>query len=200
MKEHFQNIYESFKVKNFIDFNISDFNEDIGKKLKQFDRVLLFRDLRESIVAFVLFILILLQLLLTDNGINTTIGNIILLFACILIPIVLYLSRKIRFDAITMPTTEYMASRRKLLTRQKRLLNSAFFWYMLPIDLGWMFIALDEEWDGAAILPMSRMVTQLLLYVAINLIVVWLNLKAAKSIQPYIDEVDAFIEEHQSAL
>ncbi|MDA8714911.1 hypothetical protein N9M27_03450 [Flavobacteriales bacterium] len=200
MKEHFQNIYESFKVKNFIDFNISDFNEDIGKKLKQFDRVLLFRDLRESIVAFVLFILILLQLLLTDNGINTTIGNIILLFACILIPIVLYLSRKIRFDAITMPTTEYMASRRKLLTRQKRLLNSAFFWYMLPIDLGWMFIALDEEWDGAAILPMSRMVTQLLLYVAINVIVVWLNLKAAKSIQPYIDEVDAFLEEHQSTL
>jgi len=200
MKEHFQNIYESFKVKNFIDFNISDFNEDIGKKLKQFDRVLLFRDLRESIVAFVLFILILLQLILTDNGINTTIGNIILLFACILIPIVLYLSRKIRFDAITMPTTEYMASRRKLLTRQKRLLNSAFFWYMLPIDLGWMFIALDEEWDGAAILPMSRMVTQLLLYVAINVIVVWLNLKAAKSIQPYIDEVDAFLEEHQSTL
>ena len=200
MKEHFQNIYESFKVKNFIDFNISDFNEDIGKKLKQFDRVLLFRDLRESIVAFVLFILILLQLLLTDNGINTTIGNIILLFACILIPIVLYLSRKIRFDAITMPTAEYMASRRKLLTRQKRLLNSAFFWYMLPIDLGWMFIALDEEWDGAAILPMSRMVTQLLLYVAINVIVVWLNLKAAKSIQPYIDEVDAFLEEHQSTL
>lgn len=200
MKEHFQNIYESFKVKNFIDFNISDFNEDIGKKLKQFDRVLLFRDLRESIVAFVLFILILLQLILTDNGINTTIGNIILLFACILIPIVLYLSRKFRFDAITMPTTEYMASRRKLLTRQKRLLNSAFFWYMLPIDLGWMFIALDEEWDGAAILPMSRMVTQLLLYVAINVIVVWLNLKAAKSIQPYIDEVDAFLEEHQSTL
>ena len=200
MKEHFQNIYESFKVKNFIDFNISDFNEDIGKKLKQFDRVLLFRDLRESIVAFVLFILILLQLILTDNGINTTIGNIILLFACILIPIVLYLSRKIRFDAITMPTAEYMASRRKLLTRQKRLLNSAFFWYMLPIDLGWMFIALDEEWDGAAILPMSRMVTQLLLYVAINVIVVWLNLKAAKSIQPYIDEVDAFLEEHQSTL
>lgn len=200
MKEHFQNIYESFKVKNFIDFNISDFNEDIGKKLKQFDRVLLFRDLRESIVAFVLFIFILLQLLLTDNGINTTIGNIILLFACILIPIVLYLSRKFRFDAITMPTTEYMASRRKLLTRQKRLLNSAFFWYMLPIDLGWMFIALDEEWDGAAILPMSRMVTQLLLYVAINVIVVWLNLKAAKSIQPYIDEVDAFLEEHQSTL
>ena len=200
MKEHFQNIYESFKVKNFIDFNILDFNQDIGKKLKQFDRVLLFRDLRESIVAFVLFILILLQLLLTDNGINTTIGNIILLFACILIPIVLYLSRKIRFDAITMPTAEYMASRRKLLTRQKRLLNSAFFWYMLPIDLGWMFIALDEEWDGAAILPMSRMVTQLLLYVAINVIVVWLNLKAAKSIQPYIDEVDAFLEEHQGAL
>lgn len=200
MKEHFQNIYESFKVKNFIDFNISDFNEDIGKKLKQFDRVLLFRDLRESIVAFVLFILILLQLLLTDNGINTTIGNIILLFACILIPIVLYLSRKIRFDVITMPTTEYMASRRKLLIRQKRLLNSAFFWYMLPIDLGWMFIALDEEWDGAAILPMSRMITQLLLYVAINVIVVWLNLKAAKSIQPYIDEVDAFLEEHQGAL
>lgn len=200
MKEHFQNIYESFKVKNFIHFNISDFNHDIGKKLKQFDRVLLFRDLRESIVAFVLFIFILLQLLLTDNGINTTIGNIILLFACILIPIVLYLSRKIRFDAITMPTTEYMASRRKLLTRQKRLLNSAFFWYMLPIDLGWMFIALDEEWDGAAILPMSRMVTQLLLYVAINVIVVWLNLKAAKSIQPYIDEVDAFLEEHQSTL
>jgi len=161
MKEHFQNIYESFKVKNFIDFNISDFNEDIGKKLKQFDRVLLFRDLRESIVAFVLFILILLQLILTDNGINTT---------------------------------------RKLLIRQKRLLNSAFFWYMLPIDMGWMFIALDEEWDGAAILPMSRMVTQLLLYVAINVIVVWLNLKAAKSIQPYIDEVDAFLEEHQSTL
>ena len=200
MKEHFQNIYESFKVKNFIDFNISDFNQDIGKKLKQFDRVLLFRDLRESIVAFVLFILILLQLILTDNGINTTIGNIILLFACILIPIVLYLSRKIRFDVITMPTTEYMASRRKLLIRQKRLLNSAFFWYMLPIDLGWMFIALDEEWDGAAILPMSRMITQLLLYVAINVIVVWLNLKAAKSIQPYIDEVDAFLEEHQGAL
>ena len=195
MKEHLKSVYESFASIDLVKFDNSSVSEDITGKLGRFDRKILMRDIRESLAAIFVFVLFLAELVLGDHNLLNQIGIVIILVTCPFIAYVLYSTRKFSADNLTLPMKEYLKQQRVYLVKQKMLLDNVLLWYILPLFVGILLSSLPNQqltwpgefWSFHVLYPIGLVVFAIILY--------QLNLKAARAVQPLIDEVDETLQD-----
>lgn len=203
MKEQLKTVYESVTFKDWVRFDANRFSGNIEKKLSSFNRDIILRDFREAAAAVVLFVIYCYQLIFSDLSTSKTIASWVMLAACVLIVAVLYWGKRPGKNIYTLPTIEFLRIQRNYLVRQRNLLRNVLFWYIGPILLSFLI----GFWDRAASMfsPDKSGIVKaagplvlvfIVIFVAgVFVVVTILNRKAAKKIQPIIDEVDdALIE------
>jgi len=120
------------------------------------------------------------------------IGDVIVLLSCLFVAYVLYSVRRFSVSAYSLPVIEYVQHQRIYLIKQKRLLDTVFWWYMLPFCAGILLPVLYEFGVIETILQKGL----LLLF---GVVIYILNKRAAKSLQPLIEEIDDFLKDAKEA-
>jgi positive regulator of sigma E activity len=89
---------------------------------------------------------------------------------------------------------EYLKQQRVHLVKQKMLLDTVLLWYIFPLFMGILLASLPSEqlwpvefWSFHVLYPIGLVVFAIILY--------QLNLKAARAVQPLIDEVDETLQD-----
>lgn len=203
MKEQLKTVYESVTFKDWVRFDANRFSGNIEKKLSSFNRDIILRDFREAAAAVVLFVIYCYQLIFIDLSTSDIIASWAMLFACVLIVSVLYWGKRPGKNIYALPTIEFLRIQRNYLVRQRNLLRNIIFWYIGPMALSFLI----GFWDRAASIfsPDKSGIVKaagplvlafvVIFVVGFFVVVTILNRKAAKKIQPIIDEVDdALIE------
>jgi hypothetical protein len=192
MKEYLKTVYDSFASIGKVKFDPASFDEDIAAKLTKFDRAIRLRDARESFAALVLFIIFFIKLIMANQSRLGQVGDSIMLFSCVFIAYVLHRFKSFSSNVYSLPIMEYVEHQRVFLVNQKKLLNNILWWYLLPPSIGLILPELENEWSW-------RLVTFIVLLVAMMGVIYYLNLKAAKSLQPFIEEIDDFLKDAKEA-
>ena len=205
MKEKLKLVYESVTFKDWVRFDAKKFSGNIEKKLADFNRDIILRDLREAAVAIILFIIYCYQIIFSDLSISQTVSSWVMLFACVFIVAIMYWGRSIGKEIHTLPTIEFLRMQRKYLVRQRNLLSNVLFWYMGPLLISYLIGAWDqfspyfsqnESWivKSRGLVAISIVLSFL---IGFSIVIYILNKKAAKSVQVIIDEVDRAMKEFE---
>ncbi len=192
MKEYLKTVYDSFASIGKVKFDPASFDEDITAKLTKFDRAIRLRDARESFAALVVFIIFFIKLIMANQSRLGQVGDIIVLFSCIFITYVLHRFKSFSSNVYSLPIMEYIQHQRIFLLNQKKLLNNILWWYLLPLSIGLILPEFENELSG-------RQVTFIVLLATMMGVIYYLNLKAAKSLQPFIEEIDDFVKDAKEA-
>jgi hypothetical protein len=139
-------------------------------KMHKFDRDIFWRDVRE-LVACVFIICWFGATYFTHITSLARVGCVVLVVSAIFIGLVLVLAKRPgKHPAISV--REFLTAEKEKVDRQKGLLKSVLWWYILPIYVGMAIFMLGQTGIEA--------ITFLVLYGLLCAGIVWLNLRAVR--------------------
>lgn len=151
----------------------------MDEKIAGFRRTIQRRNIRESAVAIFLAGLFGHELL---NGPSTgvgTAGRVVMVFACLLIVTIIWSKLHVSSTVlVTFPPAQHPEIWRAYMNTQARWSRLAWLWYVLPLFVGIILIALGRSGEMTAIRAVSLLIA-VILAVAIGL----LNIQAAKRVE-----------------
>lgn len=167
----------------------------LGKRMKRFDRTILWRDFRE--VAACLFIVVFFgwELIAMKSSRLTQIGSVVLIVSSVFIAWKLIQSkRRLPKAEPNGPIFEVVKIELQKVENQISLLRSVAWWYLLPLFIGVMLNA----WGGGAGIVFK--LTYSAEVIALYTFIYWLNQRAvAKSLLPLKRELQSSLTTQETA-
>jgi hypothetical protein len=169
--------------------------QQLQKETKKIDRSILVRDVLE-ISASVVLLLISCFGVLNSSSVIQSIGFIIWIFTCILVPYKLIKTKQkteLKIDCMK----AYLTNEKIKLNRQKRNLETVAWWYILPCLLGIIFVSagVNVSANGLPIIDQPLLI-YLIGCIFGALVIYFLNRHAARQkFQPLIDKIDQRLSE-----
>jgi hypothetical protein len=158
-------------------------------RMRRFDRTIFWRDIRE--LAACAFILVFFGRSLFQSASTLThAGAALLVAASIWIALALMIARR-RHKPLppSVPMSEFVAAERTKVDRQRSLLQSVLWWYILPIYIG---VALFILGSGADV---TFKITFMVTYAGVCVFIYFLNQHAVrKSLAPLQNELNHLLQ------
>lgn len=188
--EELKKIWQGASEEALIQFNQSRLFIEMEQKLKRFDDDIKHRNYTEIFVAILLIPIFTVVAYSTPYPLSRLGAGLIVLY-CFFIIIKLSHTRKQK-NKIDYTTTlkQQLITTKTYIEKEKRLLNTVWYWYLLPPFAGCILF-----WAG---IPMSKWMLGLLILFAalVNGSIWWLNQRAVKKgMNPLIEEIEATLEE-----
>ncbi len=188
IEQELKNIWKSSSKDEQIKFEKSKLLLELQSNLDRFYKSLKFRDLREQIVAFLMIPLFSIVTYKIPFLLSKA-GAIIITVWCIYLIIKLQRLKKSKPAPATESFKSYLQKTKNYLTVQKNLLDSVFYWYILPSSSGVIlfFIGFDlEKWKLVLFISMT---------VGLGIIIFFLNKQAVKNeFLPRLKKIDEIIK------
>lgn len=182
-----------------------DINQNLGpaievleKEMISFDKQIKRRDFIETFTAAICIPAWIFGLTNADNWIETT-GLIILLLACIFIPLILRKARVSETDKLV-GIKSFLLNEQAKLKKQIKLSSNVVVWYITPIFSGVILFTLGANIDESGQLQLdSHMWTYYGSVVALSFGVYLLNKQGVKKkFQPTLEKIERQLTELES--
>ena len=182
-----------------------DINQNLGpaievleKETISFDKQIKRRDFIETFVAAICIPAWIFGLTNADHWIETT-GLIILLLACIFIPLILRKTRANETDKLV-GIKSFLFNEKTKVKKQIKLLSNVVVWYIAPIFSGVILYTLGANIDESGQLQLdSHMWTYYGFVVALSVGVYLLNKQSVKKkFQPILEKIERQLTELES--
>ena len=188
--EELKRIWQGASEEAHIQFNQSKLLIEMEQKLKRFDDTIKHRNYTEIFVAILLIPVFTAITYSTPYPLSRLGAGLIVLY-CFFVIFKLSHTRKQK-NKIDYTTTlkQQLITTKTYIEKEKRLLNTVLYWYLLPPFTGCILF-----WAG---MPMNPwMLSSLILFaILVNGAIWWLNKHAVKkSMNPLLEEIDATLKE-----
>jgi hypothetical protein len=188
IEQELKNIWKSSSKDEQIKFEKSKLLLELQSNLDRFYKSLKFRDLREQIVAFLMIPLFSVIAYKIPFFLSKA-GAVIIVIWCVYLIFKLQGLKKYKPAPATESFKTYLQKTKSYLTAQKNLVDSVFYWYILPSSTGviFFFIGFDlEEWKLILFISMT---------VGLGVIIFILNKQAVKNeFLPRLTKIDEIIK------
>ena len=183
-----------------------DSNQDLGpaievleKETISFDKQIKRRDFIETFAAAICIPAWLYGLAKADHWMETT-GLIILLLACIFIPVILWKTRVTETDKLV-GIKSFLMNEKAKVQKQIKLLSNVVVWYIGPIFSGVMLLTLGANIDAEGQLQLSsQMWTYYGFVVVLCVGIYFLNKQGVnKKFKPILEKIESQLTELESA-
>ena len=189
IEEELISIWQSSNDMERAKFEKSRLIIDLKSSLSRMDKLIKFRDLSE-IIAAIIVIPIFIYYAFTIPFILTKIGSIWTVIWVIYVVIKLLKSKKNKPSAFTENYFDYLQKTRVYLLAQKELLDSVFYWYILPFLIGMLLFVM-----GVKGVPIYRLILIFLGMIGLGVFIHFLNKRGVKKeIIPRLNEIDELLK------
>lgn len=166
--------------------------DEVRRRSQRLTRTIAWRNWREYAAGGV--VLPVMAVKVVRGGINglVDVGGVLLFAGCVLVLYRLHQQGRAHTVPAALGLTDAIAFHRGELVRQRDLLMSAWRWYVLPFQPGFVFMALGraverpELWQGILRTWLGT--------VGMSVLITWLNRRGAAHLQRRIDAVDALAD------
>ena len=162
---------------------------EIEKEAQRTDQAFKRRDRREIIVAIALMPVLLLAAYFVPYTLSK-IALLLLIPWCMFVIYCLRQVKKYKVDDASLPFLEYLEYRKVYLEKEKQLLQSVLYWYVLPPTILCILFFAGLPVSGA------RFAIHCVIVVGINLYICYLNQNAVKNeLGPLISRIEQNISQ-----
>ncbi len=186
MKNIFNTIKEQFQLHIEYDTLDGNLEEHIKKVNQQIKR----RDLLEYLAIIFVFTTFSYQLFCGVNSTYQYVGLILILTSCFVVAYVLFKNKSRNQDELyTLPFKSYLEKQKSFLENQIKLLDNVLYWYLGLPTIGLFLIQIDGSSLG------QNKIIYLTFVFIFFLGIVWINKRAARSLEPYLNKINTSLDE-----
>lgn len=181
-------IWKSSEEREQIKFKKSKMLIELRFNLNQFEKSIKYRDLREIFIAAIM-IPVFGVLAYDVPFFVSKIGALIIMFWCFFVIVKLVKTKKHKPIAPTESFIDYLQNTKAYLTAQKRVLDNALYWYILPCFTGIIifFIGFNKNFEKLLIIVFP--------VIGLAVIIYYLNKHAVKKeFIPRLERIDELIK------
>lgn len=191
LKQDWQNTLQSEPVPT----NLTEFIANIEQQTSKIDKEVKRRDFLEISVAVLLVPFWVFGLYISVSTMQT-IGCVVALAACIIVPYRLTIAKRIEARKCN-SIKDFLLQEKQKLSQQKQMLESIAWWYIGPITTAILLITLGANVDASGIPQINERMAWYYIFLAILIIGVYaLNKQAAKKkFGPLLDNVNKHLSD-----
>jgi hypothetical protein len=173
IEQELQKIWQDATTAERVLFNRTILLKELDNAVCSFEKGIRKRDRREIAVAVLLMPALAIIAYLIPF-ILSKVAMLLLIPWCLLVIYQLKRIKKENPDHVDMPLTGYLINKLQYVDRQKKLLQSVLYWYILPPSVLCILFFLGFN------LPPGRLAIHIIIVLAVNMAILYLNMKAVK--------------------
>ncbi|MEM6843390.1 MAG: hypothetical protein AAF632_14275 [Bacteroidota bacterium] len=194
LDQELQELWQEAPSDMQVKFNQSKLMIDINHDIRKFERTLLWRDVGEIVAAMAVMITFG-RILFYESVIVAQVGSGVITFGALLVIYRLLAVKRFRKQpSLNYSFKNYLEQRYQHLYKEKRLLDTILYWYILPILVGYAIL-------GSALLYIPHWgawvfyVFYLVLGIGVGWFIWWLNRRAVtKQFNPILERIETALK------